>query len=478
MKTMRLLWWRRRFGLRPEFFSQLLRERLRARHGAITGAVLAIGLSLPGVLAAQSSQPSDLERILQRLDLLEQQNRELMSEIRSLREQIASAGATAAAPAAPVAERVDVAEQRIADLAQARVESEHHSAVQLTGMVLFNSYLNGKYGGGQQDPTMAAAEAGTSFDGASLRQTVVGLKFQAPERVAGAEVSGAAYVDFFGGTGDSLDQLVRLRVADLDFRWTNTTFTVAQDKPILAAREPDSLAQVGVSPLTGAGNLWLWRPQARIEQRFSFGDSAGLRAQAGILETSESGNVPAAYSSSTLPGRPAVEGRFVFWKHSGDSGDFELAPGFHVSDSHLLGYSVPSRIASLDWRIPLARSLTLSGAAFLGENLAVIGGLQQGIVAPYRGDPRAVHGAGGWTQLEYRATRRLAFHLFGGQEDDRNRDLEIGLISKNQSYGANAMYQILSGVVVSFESAIVQTAYIGSPARLNPHYDLAFAYLF
>ena len=437
---------------------------------------------VPGILAAQSRDPADLERILQRLDVLEQQNRELMSEIRALREQIASATAapTAASPPAapPVAERIDVAEQRIQDLAQTRIESEHHSAIQLTGMVLFNSYMNGKYGGGAQDPTTADAAAAARSDGATLRQTIVGLKFQAPERFAGAEVSGDAYVDLFGGSGDSLDQLVRLRIASLNFQWTNTTFTVAQDKPILAPREPDSLAQVGYSPLTGAGNLWLWRPQARIEQRFLFGDSAGFRAQAGVLETSEAGNVAAEYSSYAPAGRPALEGRFVFWMKSGDNGNFELAPGFHVSNSQLLGYSVPSRIASVDWRIPLARAFTLTGAVFLGENLGVIGGLRQGIVVPYSGVPQPVHGAGGWAQLEYRATRRLAFHLFGGEEDDRNRDLQTGLISKNQSYGANAMYQIVSNVVASFESAIVQTAYIGSPTRLNPHYDLAFAYLF
>ena len=435
-----------------------------------------------GTLAAQSREPADLERILQRLDALERQNRELMSEIRSLREQIASA--SAAPPVAslptppPLAERVDVAEQRIHDLAHTRIESERHSAVQLTGMVLFNSYLNGKYGGGGQDPTTAAADSGARSGGATLRQTIVGLKFQAPERVAGAEISGAAYVDLFGGSGATLDQLVRLRVASIDFQWKNTTLTVAQDKPVLAPRETDSLAQVGVSPLTGAGNLWLWRPQARIEQRIQFGDSAGLRAQAGILETSEAGNVPAEYSSNTPAGRPALEGRFVFWKRSGDNGDFEIAPGFHVSNSLLLGYSIPSRIASVDWRIPLARAFTLTGAAFLGENLGVIGGLRQGVVVPYHGAPQAVHGAGGWAQLEYRATSRLSFHLFGGQEDDRHRDLQTGLISKNQSYGANVMYQIVSNVVASFESAIVQTAYVGSPTRLNPHYDLAFAYLF
>jgi hypothetical protein len=437
---------------------------------------------VPGVMAAQSREPADLERIVQRLDVLEQQNRELMSEIHALREQIASASAAPAvapAPAAPpLAERVDVAEQRIRDLAQGSIESEHHAAVQLTGMVLFNSYVNGKYGGGAQDPTTAAPEAAARSDGATLRQTILGLKFQAPERVAGAEVSGEAYVDLFGGSGETLDQLVRLRIASLNFQWKNTTLTVAQDKPILAPREPDSLAQVGVSPLTGAGNLWLWLPQARIEQRFLFGDSAGLRAQAGVLETSEAGNVPAEYTSSAPAGRPALEGRFVFWMKSANNGDFEIAPGFHVSNSQLLGVTIPSRIASVDWRIPLARAFTLTGTAFLGENLGVIGGLRQGIVVPYYGAPRAVHGAGGWAQLEYRATRRLSFHLFGGQEDDRNRDLQTGLISKNQSYGANAMYQIVSNVVASFESAIVETAYIGSPTRLNPHYDLAFAYLF
>ena len=442
----------------------------------------------PGVLVAQSHDQADLARILQRLDILEQQNRELMAEIRSLREEIASAGgplaakaAPAAAPAqaaAPVAERVDVAEQRIRDLAQDRIESEHHSAVQLTGMALFNSYLNGKYSGGAEYPTVAAAQSGTHTDGATLRQTIVGLKFQAPEHVAGAEISGDAYVDLFGGSGTTLDQVVRLRVASLNFEWKNTTLTFAQDKPILAPREPDSLAQVGVSPLTGAGNLWLWRPQARVERRFQFGDSAGLRAQMGVLETSESSNAPSEYSSSTVAGRPALEGRFVFWKKTATSGDFEIAPGFHLSNSQLLGVSVPSRIASLDWRIPLARALTITGAAFVGENLGVIGGLRQGIVVPYYGAPKAVRGAGGWAQLEYRATRRLAFHVFGGEEDDRNRDLGTGLISKNQAYGANVIYQISSNVVASVESAATQTAYIGSPTRVNPHYDLAFAYLF
>ena len=42
-------------------------------------------------------------------------------------------------------------------------------------------------------------------------------------------------------------------------------------------RNEYSLAQVGLSPLTGSGNLWNWNPQARVEQRFRFGEDSGLR---------------------------------------------------------------------------------------------------------------------------------------------------------------------------------------------------------
>ena len=35
--------------------------------------------------------------------------------------------------------------------------------------------------------------------------------------------------------------------------WNNTSLMLGQDKPIISPRDPDSLAQVGFSPLTGAG---------------------------------------------------------------------------------------------------------------------------------------------------------------------------------------------------------------------------------
>jgi len=455
------------------------------RSTALFVAPLLLIFAAPHSAKAQDSDPGQLARILERLDVLEQQNRELLAEIRSLRQQLVSTTAAASptaepetAATAPAEERLAVAEQQIRDLAQSRLETEHRDAIQLTGMLLFNAFHNDRYSGGSGDPTVASAASGTSTDGATLRQTILGLKFQAPEKIAGMEVSGSAYMDFFAGTGTSLNQLMRLRVASIDFAWHNTTFTVAQDKPILAPREPDSLAQVGVSPLTGTGNLWLWQPQARIEQRFHFDETAGLRAQIGVYQTSEGRNVPSEYSSVVTGSRPALEGRFVFWKQSQTDSPFEIAPGFHISDTHVAGMTIPSRIASLDWQAPLGGKLILTGTLFRGENMGVIGGLPQGVAENPWNYLHAVRGWGGWGQLKYLATNRLSFNIYGGQEDDTNRDLSSGAIGKNQAYAANVMYRVMSNVLASFEWSYLRTTYLGSGVRSNPHYDVAFAYLF
>ncbi len=450
---------------------------------------LALLAFFPLVSGAQDLNRDQMARILERLDVLEQQNRSLLSEIQALREQVSKATTpltvnvppaeqepTETAAEAPVPERLGVAEQEIRELAQSKVESDHRSPVQLTGMVLFNTYRNGRHAEEAEYPTSASLENDPRPYGASLRQTIIGLKFQAPEKIAGMDVSGSAYMDFFGGTGSALGQMIRLRVASINFDWRNTTFTVGQDKPILAPREPDSLAQVGVSPLTGAGNLWLWSPQARVEQRFQFGETAGLRAQIGVYQTGELPQVYAQEGGETVSGsRPALQGRFVFWKQAGTDSRFEFAPGFHVSDSHIGGVVVPSRIASIDWRVPLGRRFDLTGQLFHGENMGVIGGLRH---AQSDETPYAVRGSGGWAQFKFQPTSRLSFNFFAGQENDLRRDVDSGQIAKNQNYGANMIYRIMSNVLASFEWSYVRTTYIDFGDRNNRHYDLAFAYLF
>jgi len=432
-----------------------------------------------------SAQQPELKQVIDRLDRLEAQNRDLMAEIRALRLQLAGGQgpATESAPqtaegdtsSQPIADRMEVAERRLADLDQSKISSEHRLPVSLTGMLLFNAFINGKGSGGADNPTLLPPNGNLASGGGTFRQSVIGLKVDGPRVVGDGKVTGAIFMDFFGG-GTGLNQTVRLRVATLDATWKNTTLGLAFDKPIISPREPDSLAQVGVSPLTAAGNLWLWQPQARVENRISLSDQAGLRAQFGIYQTSEGGTGLASEYPDLARARPGYQGRFEFWKQSG-SRRIEIAPSFHLSSTRVVGQSVPSRIFSVDWLIRPAARVDFTGAFFHGENTGVIGGLRQG-VSVIHGQARAVGATGGWAQFTFRATPRASFNVYGGQEDDRNRDLGPGGVGKNQGYGANIIYRLGSNILTSLEASQVRTTYLGSGTVMNPHYDLAFAYLF
>ncbi len=288
---------------------------------------------------AQAQGQSELQQILDRLQRLEAQNRELVTEVRALRQELTTSrgqppqSAAPPSPAVPpesptLAESVEVQERRIEDLAQTKVSTDHKLPVQLTGTVLFNAFWTGANGGDQLNPTTASRSPGLANFGGTFRQSILGLKYQGPSIFAGGQVNGSLYMDFFAGTGTSLNQLLRIRVATIDLDWKRTTLSFSQDKPILAPREPSSLAQVGVSPLTAAGNLWFWQPQIRLEHRFFFGDTAGLRAQGGIYQTTESTNgVPADYLDTFQRSRPGLQGRFEFWKDFSNGGRLEIAPG-------------------------------------------------------------------------------------------------------------------------------------------------------
>jgi hypothetical protein len=449
-----------------------------------------------------------MQRIVERLDRLEKQNRELIAEIQDLRRQLTPVppavvpaetptvtppGAAAAVPVATptVDERLDVLESRTGELDQTRIGTSQRMPVTLTGMVLFNAFHNGGFGGGGQVPVTAQLNEAAASTGASFRQTIIGLDFHGPDLPGGGKATGTANFDFWGGTAAPSNNLFRIRTVTIDLAWKNTTITAGQDKPIIAPREPVSLAEVGVAPLAGAGNLWDWQPQLRVEQRFTFGQSAGtngietgLRAQAGVFETAEvyPGNAPAALSGTLERQRPAYEARLLFYTGSKNSGSesrrVEIAPGFHRSVTHVAGQSVVSQLGTLDWLVKPSRAIGFSGAFFSGTDVGGLGGLRQGFTLPPSGSVIPVHATGVWSQLSVLPTARISLHLFAGQEADRAADLTANSVRRNLVYAGNIMYRLAPNVVAALEASQTRTDYISSGLRLNNHYDLALAYLF
>ena len=482
-------------------------ESVRPSHPSLSSSRYARGLALLAILCcaglkAGAQNTPEMREVLARLDRLEKDNQTLTEELRALRQELAafrvagraapaedppanSSDGQAVAAAQPPDDSRTVEQNRLEELAQTKVEASQKFPIRITGMALFNSYLNGHYNNNTGNPTIASLAPGGATGGGTLRQSTLGLLFDGPMTFAGGKVSGSLYMDFFGGSGTSLNQLVRLRTADVNLDWASTRLSFGQEKPIISPRDPDSLAQVGVSPLTGAGNLWLWQPQIRIEQRVSLGPASGLLAQIGAFQTSLSNlsSDPNSYAAPVVgqpseESSPGAESRLEFWRRWSETGRLEIAGGFHFNRNHVGRFSLPSNIYSLDWFYRPFDKLEFSGMFFHGRNLAVLGGLRQGYTVLPGGKWVSVRSSGGWAQLRFPVTARLAFDVYGGQQDDQNADLLPGLIGKNLAYFANAMYRLAPNVMVSLEGGQVRTTYFQVGNRLNEHYDLGIAYLF
>ena len=430
-------------------------------------SLVCLALWLAPVTVCAQTTP-DLAKILERLDRLEQENRTLSEQVRALQAQLGAP----AAPPPTVEERLDIQQQRTEEQAQTKVEASQKFPIRLAGMALFNAFMNSKQSGGVDYP-VTAAPTGPGHAGATVRQTIIGLEFGAPQTLWGGKVNGSVYMDFFAGTNNSA---FRIRTASIELAWKDRSVAAGLEKPIFNPREPSSLAQVGISPLTGAGNLWLWLPQVRFEQEVHLGTNNGFRAQIGAVQTREIG--PYAGTVTPEAARPGLEGRVNFHHRLDDDRRLEIAAGFHTSTTHAAGVSIPSNVFQMDWFFNPWKRLEFSGVFYTGENVAHLGsGTRQGF-AVYYNHGYALGSKGGWGQLTLHALPRLDLHFFNGQVDDDNHDLGNGSIGKNLLFGGNAYFRLAPNVLMGLEASQVRTTILGQGTRLNNHYDLALAYLF
>ena len=329
-------------------------------------------LLLLATLCRGQTSPEALQKILDRLDAIEKQNRDLLEEVQSLRQQLKEQNANA--QTAPQPEREAINEQRVRELAQTKVEASARYPVSLTGMVLFDAFSVT----GTKNSLFQAAypdySAGPPGGGATFNQSIIGLRFTGPQLPYGGRANGFLSMDFYAGSNEY--QTFRLRRAGISFDWSRRSITVSKDKPLIAPYEPLSYARVGVPALVGAGNLWLWLPQIRYDERLSFGSGYQGTFSAAVLETDEG----YGYSGATpVNNRPALESRFELKRTSEARTLWSAGFGGHYSESHVSGRSVPSRVISADLRFAPMRWFEMSGTVLTGENFANLGGIGPGV---------------------------------------------------------------------------------------------------
>jgi hypothetical protein len=411
-----------------------------------------------------------IEQILLRLEKLEAENIALRDEVKRLRDRLEPGTGP------PIEERVAVHEQRIEEQQQTKVESSERVPVKFTGTILFNAFSAGRNGGPAEFPTVATQGRGPRQIRGTMQQTSFGFEVESPSPVFGAHARGHVLMDFYAEYEDYF--VPRIRVASMELNWKNQTLRAGIEKPIVAPRNPVSLAQVVYPALWGAGNLWLWEPMASIEQRFHAGETE-FRAQAGIFQTDDARvGGQAGFAPTNLQPRPGWQGRFQIGRRWDDQRAIEIAPGFHYSRTLVASTSAPSQLATADWLFGPSKWWEISGAMFHGRNAAPVGGLRQGVIVLAPGNVRAVRTTGGWTQLLLRPLPRLRLHAMAGQQNDNDRDLPQGGIGRNLSWALNGIVQLSPNVLLGLELQQIRTTYIGSGTRVLNRYDVALAYTF
>ena len=235
-------------------------------------------------------------------------------------------------------ESQQLADARIAEQSQTKVESGSKYRVRLSGIVLLNFFDNQGVVDNQDFPQIAtprsAVDSAQSLGGL-LRQSQIGVEVFGPE-IAGARTSADVKFDFAGGFTDVPNGvamgIVRLRTGTFRMDWTSTSIVAGQDRLWATgahfarfARRPGTLL---------FGKSMAWTPQVRVEHRIALSDVSHVLLQAGILD-SLSGELPLAQV-----GTP---------------------PGASNRDSRRMQGGLPGRIAPLGKTLPSDLADTMQG---------------------------------------------------------------------------------------------------------------------
>lgn len=374
-----------------------------------------------------------------------------------------------------------VARASIAQQAPAKPPS--HATVEFTGLVLVNGFFTNARVNNSDVPQLAEADTnGVAGTGGTIRQTRLGV-FVTDPQVLGGSFTGELDVDFFGGqeasSGDRTFPLLRVRRAVGKVQWSHAQLLFGQESPLVAERSPRSLASVGFPDFAGAGNLWLWTPQARVTVETGY--TLRLAAQAAVLAP-VAGTPQSTFTtqpdSAERTKRPAFEGRLrLGWGPADDPS--EIAVGGHYS--WIKGLDVAtgdtilvSKAVTADLRISLG-ILELIGEAYSGQALAGLGGGGIGQNTGVGGVP--VRTKGGWGQLNVKAVKHFMIGGGCGLDDPNDADVLPGGRLRNFVCEGHADWRPPGPLVFGFEFRRFSTRYQNGDFTAN-HLNLAAGFRF
>ncbi len=449
------------------------------------------------------------------MDAYQKQLQELQEQLAALQKQVAAEKSVDASPATPavagnatpvhepaktveeISERQAIQESEIAVHEQTKVETESKYPLKVTGLLLFNGFVNTRQVDVPPDPTYALPGSGST--GLSVRQTVLGLDARGPH-IFGAASAADVRVDFFAnatGSGYTAGGVLRLRTAHATLDWPNTQAFVELDRPIFSPNAPTSLVATAQPEFAWSGNLWTWNPQAGVSHEIPVSDSKQIKLQAALIDVADprlpsaTAN-PAPVSLSERSRWPGTEARISFGARKSEAGPVIGVGGYFSPYETADNVRFDAWAATADLWMPLGRHFEMTANAYRGLALGGLGGggyvdylyhYNNGVEITVPLDD-----IGGWTQLKGKVNQRLEFNggygidnPFASEIRDRNAPMGtppyIGL-ARNRSAFGNVIYSPSAYLLFSLEYRRLWTNYITGPTVTSDVIGVGAGYRF
>lgn len=493
--------------------------------------------SRPGLLAQstqssnQESVPEQIRKLTEAMAKAQSQLEESQHQLDELRQQLAtlqsqmaqgtspvtpptsaslppasSSSVQATPPATSAAvddlrERQAIQESQIATHEQTKVESESKYPVKITGLLLFNGFVNTRQVNVAATPTLALYGTGTT--GASVQQSILGFDARGPH-LFGASSYADLRIDFDGsptyGTSTPIYTgyystsvaILRLRTAHAGLQWKNTDAYFSLDRPIVSPDAPTSLTAVAEPALAWSGNLWTWNPQVGVTQDIRFAGTHDVRLQGALIDV---GDAPvstvsvAAATSTVVPSAaeqsrwPGEEARIALLGSKLEEGSHIGVGGYFAPHLSPAGTRFDAWAVTADARFLLPARLQFAGAFYRGAALGGLGGgtyKDFGFVVDTDSSKyyfRPYDDVGGWAQLKEKPTERWEFNAAFGMDNVFARELRPYYVpggtmyqdlARNRTYTGNVIYSPVAYLLFSLEYRHLEsTPVIGSSAESN-----------
>jgi hypothetical protein len=396
-------------------------------------------------------------------------------------------------------EQDEILESQVKQHEQTKVETASKYPVKLSGLILFNSYLNDGAVDNIDLPILALSRTPDVVHGSlagSVRQSIIGLDARGP-RVGGARTSGDVSIDFFGGIYDGAwnpyTGHVRLRTAHLNMDWENTSLQVAFDGPIFSPVEPTSYAAVGEPSLAWSGNLWSWAPEISVSHSFPLEGPGRPKIEVGLLdpqppESARNGGAHLAGPAEASK-QPGYQARLSYSLGSEDHPMTVGIGGYAGRQKYQGSPDVTAWAATADWLFPITGFLELSGQAYRGSAIGGLGGgTFKDVFTDEAGFDRALDDVGGWAQMKARFSKQLEFNGAMGMDNGFASELRrasfypdadiYDYLARNRTFTSNLIYRPRAYLLFSAEYRNIHSWQINHVDNTANSMSLSAGYLF